>query len=1834
MALDVGTLYAKVRVDAAGVTTGLNKVKRDLNDVKKEADKVSSTKVSITPEGEERLRSASRSAQQLGRDMQEAGRSGGGLHVSGQPAEELEHAAGSGQKLSSVLSGLGNVAPLVGLAAAGAGVAGAFQEAMRLGNDFTNQINTVRAVSGATESQLAAVSQRARELGNDNSLAATSASDAALAMSELAKGGFTVDQAMTAAKGTLQLAAAAGVDAGTAATIQAQALNSFGLNAENAAKAADILANAANASTAEMTDIAAGLQQSGAVAHQFGLSIEDTSAALGMFANAGIRGSDAGTLLKSALLALTDQGKPAQNAIEELGLTVYDAEGKFVGMHSLMEQLGKAAENMTDEQYQAATATLFGSDAMRLAGIAATDGSTGFDQMRAAVDRQGAAADVAAAKTHGLPGAIAAVENSAEELALTLYDEFSGPLASALGLVSDGLTALGPAVTTVGGAIRSVPAPLLTAGLAGIAGRMLDVNTRFSEGAGSIRAYASTVQSSMMSAMNTVRTAGMDASSQLRARRAELAATAESERAFAYTTKSAHLSSIATSQAMEAEWRGRLTGMQASAATFAGSTAGVMQVGFNGIKSAAGGLIGFLGGPWGLAFTAAAGAVSWLANKHMEAKAAEEQHQQQQAQLKDSLDQTTGSITAQTNELQRKRAEDEGWIDTANKLGVSSETVVAAMNGNENAMTRVRSATEGATRAAIEGSDTWQKNSDKYAEAGVNLDLLTSAVNGNQDAQRRLSDIMGGDGELNMWTKKVEDATSSARGLKDGVAGAAGELENAQGKIRADQLAGVQKVIEQTRTAFYELGNSITSVPDDKTIMVKSMAPAVREQFRQLGAEVEEGANGQVKLTFPDGMNIMAMLDQIGAKATTMPDGRVNLTDNTPEVQQRLIDLGLATRDEMTGDVYMKDNLAEVLSKQMDLKAAVADPATGEVHVNDNIALVRSELDALGIQTQMLPAGSVRIADDTPQVRGALQQLGIETVTLPDGHVAITDTTGQNLVNLQSLGVTTQMLPPGHVAISDTSPENMARLNELGIRTTTLPNGQVIVSDNADSTANHIRTVLAPEAVNTFSEHVVNITRKITDIFRRGDAEGGVYNGQQQAVAFADGGTTRALDQAMAGPRKEPAHRATITTSGTYRVHGESETGGEAYIPLAESKRDRSTRILNAVATRFGYNLVTNEGQAIALADGGIVPGAAVEQKLAYMQGTPYVFGGWSKAGVDCTGATSLGINASLGYDEFRERHSTGNSASWLSGLGFMRGNGGSGDIRVAFVNGGPGGGHEAMQLDNGTYIESGGNTGGGFTIGGKAGPLEGRGFTDFYYLPGANPLEAGEGLDYFDKLGGAVGKRGSRGGTAASFSGGGTSGKRQRELNGGAGTLIKDGSVLELAAAIYSKQTGAQMDDDVVSWGQAIGLYSKEADDGTTGSANSDDAKQLKQATKDRDKSAKELEKTRKSLDDARTALPVAEEDLRLKKMRRDEVYAKTNMKGEETSTPWQKESADQNVAKAEAKVKELKDKIAELERKQQQLEALSKTSLYDGLDSNIGGTSGNPYADAIIREGKRRGITDRGIEIALATALVESDLKMYANNADPESMKYPHDAISYDYDSVGLFQQRANGAWGTTADRMDPERSAGMFYDELVKEDYNVSDPGAHAQRVQRSAFPGRYAERMAEAERLLQQYSSTGTPMQVTAMANGGILGNARQASINEGSAVLWGEAGPEAYIPLSSNKKARSLEIWAETGKRLGVDVMSMLNLVGAALPGLIQGKLDFSTGGSTSLSALGLNMDAASYRAKAGAQQSATNAVGAVFNGPVQINDPRQYLQGQLDNAARQLNQAIGSVMLK
>lgn len=323
-----------------------------------------------------------------------------------------------------------------GLFTGAMGLGGGITYVLRTGNQFTDTMNRMSGVLNAGGTTMAEMDAKARELGRDFMLPATSANDAAESMFELTKAGFTAQQAMDAAKGSLQLSAAAGISAADASYITGTALNAYGLQATEAARVTDILANAANLFPGEMADFGYSLSQAGAVAKSFGIDIEDTTTALGFLAKAGIKSSDAGTLIKTMLLSLTDSGKPAQEAIRTLGLELYDQQGKFKGIEYVYNRLNQASKEMTQEQYQAATATLFGTDAARFAGLAAGESAPKWDDFRGKIDETGTAARVAEARMQGLPGSLEKLKNAGASLALTIYDAVKGPAEAVVDFVA------------------------------------------------------------------------------------------------------------------------------------------------------------------------------------------------------------------------------------------------------------------------------------------------------------------------------------------------------------------------------------------------------------------------------------------------------------------------------------------------------------------------------------------------------------------------------------------------------------------------------------------------------------------------------------------------------------------------------------------------------------------------------------------------------------------------------------------------------------------------------------------------------------------------------------------------------------------------------------------------------------------------------------------------------------------------------------------------------------------------------------------------------------------------------------------------------------------------------------------------------------------------------------------------------------------------------------------------------------------------------------------------------------------------------------------------------
>jgi TP901 family phage tail tape measure protein len=301
----------------------------------------------------------------------------------------------------------------------------------------------------------------ALEAGKSTQFSATQAADAE---AELARAGISVANITGGAlKGSLALAAAGQLDLTEAATVSAQAMNTFGLKGKDVTHIADVLAAGANKSAADVHGLGESLRQGGLLAHQTGLSLEDTVGALSAFADHALVGSDAGTSLKTMLQRLTPQSEEARAMMAKLGFTAYDSQGRFVGLAKMAGNLQKSFSGLTPEARNAAFATIFGSDAVRSATILYELGAGGVQRYTKAVDDNGAAARVAAIQTDNLAGDMERLRGAIETALIEGGSAANGALRTMVQWVTrlvDAYSSLPPALqkgvtlfTGIGGAI-------------------------------------------------------------------------------------------------------------------------------------------------------------------------------------------------------------------------------------------------------------------------------------------------------------------------------------------------------------------------------------------------------------------------------------------------------------------------------------------------------------------------------------------------------------------------------------------------------------------------------------------------------------------------------------------------------------------------------------------------------------------------------------------------------------------------------------------------------------------------------------------------------------------------------------------------------------------------------------------------------------------------------------------------------------------------------------------------------------------------------------------------------------------------------------------------------------------------------------------------------------------------------------------------------------------------------------------------------------------------------------------------------------------------------------
>ena len=389
-----------------------------------------------------------------------------------QQLKNLKKTAGSGsatlEKVSVVSGKVGKGLTNAGKAImpASAAIAGIGAVSVNVANDFESAMSRAAGALNMPMSQMGELRDLAIQTGQETIF---SAKESGQAITELAKGGLSeADIKAGALKATMDLAASSGMDLGNAANVTVQAMGAFGLSAEKSAVAANALAGAAAASSTDVEPLTQGLSQVSAQAYNAGWSIQETTAVLGKFADAGIVGSDAGTSLKVMLqrLAAPTSDKAAMK-IESLGIKTRDANGHLLGASEMAQELQDKLGGLSEAERDSALQTIFGSDAMRAATVMMNSGSEGLASYIAATNDQEAAQRLANSQMGEGEKAIEEMKGSLETAAITIGSKLAPVITKVVEFITDlanKFSALPNGVQTaivVIGAIIAVLGPLL-----------------------------------------------------------------------------------------------------------------------------------------------------------------------------------------------------------------------------------------------------------------------------------------------------------------------------------------------------------------------------------------------------------------------------------------------------------------------------------------------------------------------------------------------------------------------------------------------------------------------------------------------------------------------------------------------------------------------------------------------------------------------------------------------------------------------------------------------------------------------------------------------------------------------------------------------------------------------------------------------------------------------------------------------------------------------------------------------------------------------------------------------------------------------------------------------------------------------------------------------------------------------------------------------------------------------------------------------------------------------------------------------------------------------------
>lgn len=338
--------------------------------------------------------------------------------------------------------------------------------AIRTTAEFDSAMSKVQAISGATGEQFNALRDKAREMGSKTKFSAT---ESAEALTYMSMAGWKTEDMLSGLEGVMNLAAASGEDLSTTSDIVTDAMTAFGLSAEDSTHFADVLAAASANANTNVGMMGETFKYAAPVAGALGYSIEDTSLAIGLMANSGIKASQAGTSLRNIMSRLASPTGATKKAMDDLGISLTDSDGKMKPFNEVVGDLRESMSGLSETEKTQIATDIAGKNAM--AGFLAIVNSSDkdFEKLSSAIaNSDGAAQEMAETMQDNLGGQLTILKSQLQELAISMGDTLTPivkGMVSVLQKIVDGFNKLPDGVKraiTVMVGLVAILAPALT----------------------------------------------------------------------------------------------------------------------------------------------------------------------------------------------------------------------------------------------------------------------------------------------------------------------------------------------------------------------------------------------------------------------------------------------------------------------------------------------------------------------------------------------------------------------------------------------------------------------------------------------------------------------------------------------------------------------------------------------------------------------------------------------------------------------------------------------------------------------------------------------------------------------------------------------------------------------------------------------------------------------------------------------------------------------------------------------------------------------------------------------------------------------------------------------------------------------------------------------------------------------------------------------------------------------------------------------------------------------------------------------------------------------------